>query len=83
MDRIIIDVREPYEYAQGHVNGALNIPLAELSGSKELNDIAKDTEIVLYCRSGGRAGAGIEALRQLGFTNTVNGINAAQVQKSI
>lgn len=81
MKRLIIDVREPHEYARGHVDGAINIPPAELmSGAKALKDIPKDTELVLYCLSGSRSNASMTFLRQLGYTNLVNGINKEHVQ---
>ena len=55
-NRVFIDVREPEEYASGHVEGALNIPPAQLlSGARQLADIPKDTELVLYCRTGSRS----------------------------
>lgn len=79
--RIFVDVREPYEYATGHVEGALNIPPSELmSGSKQLVDVPKDTEIVLYCLSGARSNASANILRAQGFTNIVNGINKDHVK---
>ena len=82
MSRVIIDVREPYEYEEGHVEGALNIPPAELLvGAKKLEGISKDTELVLYCKSGSRSNVGIQILKGLGYTNLVNGINAGQVSK--
>lgn len=82
MSRIIIDVREPYEYESDHVDGALNIPPAELmSGAKQLDGVAKDTEIILYCKTGSRSNVAMQILGGLGFTNLVNGINAGQVQK--
>ena len=82
MNRIIIDVREPYEYDEGHVDGALNIPPAEmLAGAKKLDGVAKDTELVLYCKSGSRSNVSIQILKSLGFTNLTSGINAGQVQK--
>ena len=81
MKRIIIDVREPYEYANGHVKGAINLPPSELmKGAKELEDIPKDTELVLYCVSGSRSNVSMHFLRNLGFTNLVNGINRQQVE---
>ncbi len=81
MSRIFVDVREPYEYAQGHVAGAINIPPAEImQGAKKLDGVAKDTELVLYCLSGARSNASMHYLRQLGFTNLVNGINKDQVK---
>ncbi len=81
--RIIIDVREPYEYATGHVEGALNLPPAALmAGAKLLENTPKDTEIILYCRSGARSNASMHYLRQMGFTNLTNGINQAHVEKN-
>lgn len=81
MERIFIDVREPFEFATGHVKGAINIPPAKLmAGSKKLKDIPKDTELVLYCRSGSRSNASIQLLRNMGYTNLVNGINKDQVK---
>lgn len=83
MNRIIIDVREPFEYNMGHVEGAINLPPAALmAGAKLLADTPKDTEIVLYCRSGARSNASMHYLRQMGFTNLVNGINQLHVEKN-
>lgn len=82
MDRIIIDVREPYEYAMGHVEGAINLPPAQLmAGAPQLADVPKDTELVLYCRSGARSSASMHYLKQLGFTNMINGINQGHVEQ--
>jgi len=81
MNRLFIDVREPEEYARGHIAGAINIPPAKLlRGAKALDNVAKDTELVLYCVSGSRSNSSINILRQLGFTNLVNGINASHVK---
>ena len=82
MDRIIIDVRAPFEYKMGHIKGAINLPPAKLMGGlpKELEATPKDTEIILYCLSGARSGASIQLLQQYGFTNLINGINKDQVQ---
>lgn len=81
MGRIIIDVREPEEYARGHVKGAINIPPARLmNGAKELAGVPKSTELILYCMSGSRSSVAMNILNRLGFTNTVNGINQDQVR---
>lgn len=83
MNRIIIDVREPLEYKLGHVKGAINLPPSELmAGAEKLKGISKDTELVLYCVSGARSSASMQYLRQLGFTNLVNGINKQHVKKN-
>ena len=81
MDRIIIDVREPFEFATGHVKGALNIPPSKLmAGAKKLEGVPKDTEIVLYCRSGSRSGVSANILKSMGYTNIINGINKDHVK---
>lgn len=83
MQRIIIDVREPVEYAAGHVEGAINIPPSEImAGSAKLADVPKDTELILYCVSGSRSNVSMYFLQQQGFTNLVNGINMIHVQKN-
>lgn len=82
MSKIIIDVREPFEYMMGHVKGSINIPPAKLMAGlpKQLADVPKDTEIVLYCLSGARSGSSIRILQNYGFTNLVNGINKDHVK---
>ena len=83
MNRIFIDVREPYEFAKGHVKGAINIPPNELmSGASALKDVPKDTELVLYCVSGSRSNASMNILRQMGYSNVVNGINKGHVSSN-
>lgn len=81
--RVIVDVREPFEFETGHVEGALNIPPESLmQGAPELDDVDRDTEIVLYCRTGSRSNVAMQILQQQGFTNLVNGVSAGRVQKA-
>jgi phage shock protein E len=64
---LLLDVRTPAEYAGGHVNGALNIPIQVLS--QRLGDLGdKGREIVVYCQSGGRSARAAAELRQAGYT---------------
>ncbi len=82
MKPITIDVREPEEYAKGHVDDAINIPPSQLmSGSEYINGLDKDTPLVLYCVSGSRSNVALQLLKQQGFTNLTNGINADHVNK--
>lgn len=74
----IIDVREPSEYADSHVEGAVNIPLGDIM--KRLDEIPKEEDVVVYCRSGGRAGVAVQGLGSMGYTNIINGINQAEVE---
>jgi len=81
MNRIFIDVREPFEYAMDHVTGAINIPPSELmAGARQLEGVAKDAELVLYCRSGSRSNVAINVLKGMGYTNLVNGISAEHIR---
>lgn len=78
---VIIDVREPQEYAGGHVDGAVNVPLMSLAqGATALADIAKDEQIIVYCNSGNRSGQATNALKRQGYTNVINGINQPTVK---
>ncbi len=66
-----VDVRTQEEYAQGHYEGALHHDLALLLEGT-MPDIAKDTEIRVYCRSGNRAEIAKDILFDNGFTNVTN-----------
>lgn len=81
MDYVIVDVREPEEYAKGHVEGAINIPPADLmAGAEKLKDVPKDANIILYCVSGSRSNVSMGFLQRMGYTNVTNGINQQQVE---
>ena len=83
MDRIIIDVRESFEYRMGHVSGAINIPVSKLmNDAKKLNGTPNNVEIVLYCNSGSRSGVATNILKKMGYTNVINGMNKSNVIKS-
>jgi rhodanese-related sulfurtransferase len=68
-DLTILDVRSPEEYAKGHVEGAINIPLAELEG--RVGDMTLGTEIVSYCNmyhpGSSRGEQAADVLTRLGF----------------
>lgn len=80
MQRIFVDVREPYEFKKGHIKDAINIPPIEImQGAKSLSKFDKDTEIVLYCLSGSRSNVSIRILSDMGYQNLVNGVNKEHV----
>lgn len=69
---ILIDVRSPMEYREGHLNGAILIPEYEI-GNKVLQLIPnKNKEIVVYCQSGGRGKSAVRILKELGYNNVYN-----------
>jgi len=63
---VLIDVSEPEEYAKGHPNGARNVPLSKLEGSKDLPS-NKALPLVVVCPSGSRASRAAELLRKAGY----------------
>jgi len=67
---LIIDVREPDEYARGHIPGARLLPLGEVLARSR--DLPTDQEIILVCRSGNRSGLAQEWLKAKGFRNVRN-----------
>ncbi len=71
-DVILIDVRTPMEFQGGHIPGALNIPLSDLSPADAAIG-TKDRPVVVYCRSGGRSGQALAQLKAKGYTRVVNG----------
>jgi hydroxyacylglutathione hydrolase len=66
----VLDVRRTGEYAGGHVDGAKNIPLAELS--KHITEIPRDGQIALICASGYRSSIAKSLLEREGVTNLMN-----------
>ncbi|MCI7656623.1 rhodanese-like domain-containing protein [Anaerotignum sp.] len=65
---VVIDVREPGEYTQGHVPGSINIPTSQINTV----NYEKDTPLYLYCLSGGRSKMAAGFLKQKGFQNIKN-----------
>lgn len=66
----IIDVREAMEFENGHIKGAINIPLSELR--EKANEIPKDKPVYLHCRTGQRSYNAVLALQNLAYDNVIN-----------
>lgn len=75
---IVIDVRQPEEYREGHIAGSKLIPLGELA--KRVNELPKNKEIICVCASGSRSHSATKMLIDAGFTaiNMNGGIFAWQ-----
>lgn len=76
-----IDVRTTEEYSTNHIDGDANIPLATIDTEKLAAQYGKDAEIMLYCRSGNRAGQAKTLLEQAGFTHITNAGGIDDVRK--
>jgi len=77
---LIVDVRTPAEFAQGHLENAINIPLNTVENG--FNHIAKDRSIVVYCRSGNRSGIAMQSLEKQGYINIHNGGGLSEMQQA-
>lgn len=68
---ILLDVRTPQEYGEGHIPGSRNVPLQEIG---RINDVVskKDTPLFVYCHSGARSRQAVEELRRMGYLHVKN-----------
>ena len=68
---MLLDVRTPQEYGDGHIPGSRNVPLQTLD---RVHAVAEDLSVPLfvYCYSGARSRQAVQALRQMGYTNVTN-----------
>jgi hydroxyacylglutathione hydrolase len=74
---ILLDVRTAEEYAEGHIQGAVLIPVQELG--ERLAEVPKDKQVYVYCHSGRRSAMASKLLAENGYTrieNVVGGITA-------
>lgn len=79
---IVVDVRNTWEYEEGHVNNAVNIPLNEIPA--RIDEFRRlNGPVILYCHSGNRSGAAVQILKQAGITNVYNGGGILDMQKNI
>lgn len=67
---VLLDVRTPKEYGQGHIPGAVHVPLTDI-GSR-VKKLKKEKEIVVYCQSGNRSIWAIRRLIAMGYRNLYN-----------
>lgn len=65
-DLVILDVRTQTEYDEGHIEGAILIPVQELPD--RLDELDKSNEHIVYCRTGNRSSTAVEILGEAGFS---------------
>lgn len=80
-DKVWIDVRTPEEYQTDHIAGDVNIPLQTLKPEELAAKYGKDAELMLYCRSGNRAGQAKQLLETAGFTKVTNAGSIGDARK--
>lgn len=68
---VLLDVRTPAEYADGHIPGSRNLPAGQMGGiARYASD--PDTPLFVYCLSGARSSGAVQQLRRMGYTNVTN-----------
>jgi len=68
---ILVDVRTPQEYREGHIPGSKNVPLQQLDKISAVTD-NKDTPMFVYCYSGGRSRQAVSMLQHMGYSKVQN-----------
>ncbi len=68
-DELILDVREPSEYSEGHIAGSLNIPVGEVASKAE--ELRKYKKVYVHCRSGIRSQKATAILKAQGLNNLI------------
>lgn len=69
---ILIDVRSKQEFLEGHLDGAINIPLDEIENKIEKKVVNKNIIIIVYCQYGARSKKAQNKLKNMGYTNVYN-----------
>jgi len=71
-DFVIIDVRTPEEFAEGHIENAINLDYYSETFRDELNKLARSKTYLIYCRSGKRSSNALNIMGELGFREAYN-----------
>lgn len=69
---VVLDVRTPEEYADGHIEGSLNIDVNNKDFAKKITALNKDDTYKIYCRSGRRSGKALDQMKSMGFKDLEN-----------
>lgn len=71
-EAVLLDVRTPGEYAEGHLAGSTNVDYENPGFSDEIQKLDKNKPYLVYCRSGRRSAAAMQQMKDAGFTNVTN-----------
>ena len=69
---VIMDVRTPEEYADGHIEKAINLDYYSETFEDELDKLDKDNIYLIYCRTSRRSGLALDIMAELGFREVYN-----------
>jgi rhodanese-related sulfurtransferase len=71
-DLVVLDVRTPEEYAEGHLDGAVLVDFYDADFADQLSQLDPDVPYLVYCRSGNRSGQTLTMMQQLGFASAAD-----------
>ena len=82
---LLVDVRSKEEFAEGHIDGAINIPWDQTNALIFATGNDKQRQVIFYCRSGNRAGKAATEMESRGYTHVFNatGFSALRATKPI
>lgn len=80
-DAVIVDVRKPSEYETAHVEGAINLPMGQMENM--ISKLDKSKTYITYCDQGLRSIKGQKELKNLGFSEVLNGGTSVRINKSL
>jgi rhodanese-related sulfurtransferase len=71
---VLLDVRRPAEFAEGHIEGAVNVNVLADDFQAQLQGLNLDSQkkVLVYCRSGSRSGRASKVMEEMGFTNILD-----------
>lgn len=71
-ETVVLDVRTPAEFADGHVEGARNLDINGSAFRDQLYELDRQAGYVVYCRSGNRSAAAVKVMQELGFVDVAD-----------
>lgn len=70
-EALVVDIREQKEYAEGHIAGALNVPMSTFEKRASELEKHKDKPVIIVCKMGSTAGSVAKSLKKRGFAQVV------------
>lgn len=68
LDYILLDVRTPEEFSEGHIQSAINMNISSLGAVNKITELDKSKTYIVYCRSGGRSNMASMIMQANGFS---------------
>ena len=83
VDSVLIDVRSPGEFSQGHIEGSANCPVGDIANRIAAICSDKSANIIVFCASGGRSSAARNVLISMGYAHVFNGGGVAGLARQL